>query len=231
MIKKLLLIFSFIVLTTFAFSGTTYAAEEEKIVITEELANTLNILKNLYNEGVITEEEFSSAKSMLLDPVSTSGKETKKNLTAAERKQLKEAEENKLKAQKEQLRAEKRAEKERIKQDILDREVEIERACEEDPQSKECRSAGASLKKLLIKLKLKSSATSKKEKQERELEKQASLEEQKRIKAEKAAAKRAEVAAKKAEKKRLKAERKKACSEDPESKACKEGKRKKFLIF
>jgi len=39
------------------------------------------------------------------------------------------------------------------------------------------------------------------------------------------------VAAKKAEKKRLKAERKKACSEDPESKACKEGKRKKFFIF
>ena len=157
MIKKLLLIFSFIVLTTFAFSGTTYAAEEEKIVITEELANTLNILKNLYNEGVITEEEFSSAKSMLLDPVSTSGEKTKKNLTAAERKRLKEAEENKLKAQKEQLRAEKRAERERIKQDILDREVEIERACEEDPQSKECRSVGASLNKLLIKLKLKSS--------------------------------------------------------------------------
>ena len=61
MIKKLLLTFSFIVLTTFAFSGTTYAAEEE-IVITEELANTLNVLKNLYNEGVITEEEFSIAK-------------------------------------------------------------------------------------------------------------------------------------------------------------------------
>ena len=79
MIKKLLLTFSFIVLTTFAFSGTTYAAEEE-IVITEELANTLNVLKNLYNEGVITEEEFSSAKSMLLDPISTSGKKTKKIL-------------------------------------------------------------------------------------------------------------------------------------------------------
>jgi len=189
MIKKLLLIFSFIVLTTFAFSGTTYAAEEEKIVITEELANTLNILKNLYNEGVITEEEFSSAKSMLLDPISTSGKKTKTNLTAAERKQLKEAEENKLKAQKKLLREEAKAEREKIKQASLD------------------------------------------EKKERELEKQASLEEQKRIKAEKAAAKNAEAAAKKAEKKRLKAERKKACSEDPESKACKEGKRKKFLIF
>ena len=70
MIKKLLLTLSFIVLTTIAFSGTTYAAQEgETIVITEELANTLNILKNLYNEGVITEEGFSSAKSMLLDPV------------------------------------------------------------------------------------------------------------------------------------------------------------------
>ena len=161
MIKKLLLTFSFVVLTTFAFSGTTYAAEEgEKIVITEELANTLNILKNLYNEGILTEEEFSSAKSMLLDPVSTSGKKTEKNLTAAERKQLKEAEENKLKAQKMLLREEAKAEREKIKQ--------------------------------------------------------ASLEEKERNKAERAA--------RKAEKKRLKTEWKKACSDDPASKACKEGK-------
>ena len=65
MIKKLLLTFSFIVLTTFAFSGTTYAAEEgEKIVITEELSK----LNKLYIEGIITEEEFSKAKSILLDP-------------------------------------------------------------------------------------------------------------------------------------------------------------------
>ena len=171
MIKKLLLIFSFIVLTTFAFSGTTYAAEEEKIVITEELANTLNILKNLYNEGVITEEEFSSAKSMLLDPVSTSGEKTKKNLTAAERKRLKEAEENKLKAQKKLLREEAKAEREKIKQASLEEQERIE---------------------------------------------QANLEEKEKIKAEKAA--------RKAERKRLKAEWKKSCSEDPESKACLEGK-------
>ena len=52
-------------------------------------------------------------------------------------------------------------------------------------------------------------------KAEKELAKQASLEEQEGIKAEKAAIK--------AEKKRLKAEWKKACAEDPESKACKEG--------
>ena len=77
----------------------------------------------------------------------------KKKLTAAERKREKEAEENKLRVQKEQLRAEKRAEKERIKQDILDREVEMERACVEDPQSKECRSAGAGLKKIINKIK------------------------------------------------------------------------------
>ena len=172
MIRKLLLTLSFVVLTTFAFSGTTYAAEEgEKIVITEELANTLNILKNLYNEGVITEEEFSSAKSMLLDPVSTSGKKTKKNLTAAEKKQLKEAEENKLKAQKKLLREEAKAEREKIKQASLG---------------------------------------------EKERIKQANLEEKEKNKAERAA--------RKAEKKRLKAEWKKACSEDPESKACLEGK-------
>ena len=217
MIKKLLLTLSFIALATIAFSGTTYAAQEgETIVITEELTKLIN----LYKEGVITEEEFSKAKSILLNPDSDISKKKKQKLTAAERRDLEELE-------KEELKAAKKAERERK----LDEEVEIERACEEDPQSKECRSAGASLKRLLTKIKIRSSATSIKEKKERELEKQASLEEQKRNKAEKAAAKRAEVAAKKAEKKRLKAERKKACLEDPESKACKEGKRKKFLIF
>ena len=230
MIKKLLLTLSFIALATIVFSGTTYAAQEgETIVITEELTK----LVNLYKEGVITEEEFSKAKSILLNPDSNLSKEKKrkkkkkkavifkkKKLTAVERRDLEELE-------KEELKAAKKAERERK----LDEEVEIERACEEDPQSKECRSAGGSLKRLLTTIKIRSSATSIKEKKERELEKQASLEEQKRNKAEKAAAKRAEVAAKKAEKKRLKAERKKACLEDPESKACKEGKRKKFLIF
>ena len=219
MIKKLLLTLSFIVLTTIAFSGTTYAAQEgETIVISEELTKLIN----LYKEGVITEEEFSNAKSILLNPdsdISKKKKIDKRKLTAVERRDLEELD-------KEELKAAKKAERERK----LDEEAEIERACKEDPQSKECRS-GASLKRLLKKIKIISSATSIKEKKERELEKQASLEEQKRIKAEKAAAKRAEVAAKKAEKKRLKAERKKACSEDPESKACKEGKRKKFLIF
>ena len=230
MIKKLLLTLSFIVLATIAFSGTTYAAQEgETIVISEELTKLIN----LYKEGVITEEEFSKAKSILLNPDSNLSKEKKEKkkkkkavilkkqkLTAVERRDLEELE-------KEELKAAKKAERDRK----LDEEAEIERACKEDPQSKECRSAGASLKRLLTKIKIRSSATSIKEKKERELEKQASLEEQKRIKAEKAAAKRAEVAAKKAEKKRLKAERKKACSDDPKSKACKEGKRKKFLIF
>ena len=244
MIKKLLLIFSFIVLITITFSGTTYAAQEgETIVITEELTKLIN----LYKEGVITEEEFSKAKSILLNPDSDISKKKKKKLTAAERRALEELKavkkvkkilekKQKLTAaerrdleelEKEELKAAKKAERERK----LDEKVEMERACEEDPQSKECRSAGAGLKRLLTKIKIISSATSKKEKKERELEKQASLEEQKRIKAENAAAKRAEAAAKKAEKKRLKAERKKACLEDPESKACKEGKRKKFLIF
>ena len=183
MIKKLLLTFSFIVLATIAFNGTTYMSQAgEKITVSEELANTLNILKNLYNEGVITEEEFSSAKSMLLDPVSTSGKKTKKNLTAAERKQLKEAEENKLKAQKMLLREEAKAEREKIKQASLGEKERIKQANLE----------------------------------EKERIKQANLEEKEKIKAEKAA--------RKAERKRLKAEWKKACSDDPESKACEEGK-------
>ena len=170
-------------MVTITYGGTTYMSQAgEKITVSEELANTLNILKNLYNEGVITEEEFSSAKSMLLDPVSTSGKKTKKNLTAAERKRLKEAEENKLKAQKKILREEAKAEREKIKQASLGEQERIKQANLE----------------------------------EQERIKQANLEEKEKIKAEKAA--------RKAERKRLKAEWKKACSEDPESKACLEGK-------
>ena len=135
MIKKLLLTFSFIALITVAFSGTTYAAEEEeKITVSEELANTLNILNNLYKEGVITEDEYSSARTMLLDPVSSSGKKTKKNLTAAERKQLKDIEASKLKAQKELLRDEKRAERDRIKQASLE---EKEQKCIDEYKSSE----------------------------------------------------------------------------------------------
>ena len=94
MIKKLLLTFSFIALITVAFSGTTYAAQEgEKIVISEELTKLIN----LYKEGVITEEEFSKAKSILLNPDSDISKKNKKKLTALERRDLREAEENKLK--------------------------------------------------------------------------------------------------------------------------------------
>ena len=242
MIKKLLLTLSFIVLATTAFSGTTYAAQEgETIVISEELSN----LNKLYIEGVITEEEFSKAKSILLDSDSGTTKKKKKavifkkqKLTAAERRQL----ENELieaeQALKEQLRAEKRAERERIKQASLDEKKRIteerEKACADDPKSKGCKTAKLQLTKILEKIKIKSLEEREKDKEEialekqaieerkkritkqRELEKQASLEEKERIKAEKAA--------RKAESKRLKAKWKKACSEDPESKACIEGK-------
>ena len=77
MIKKLLLTLSFIALATIAFSGTTYAAQAgETIVISEELSN----LNKLYIEGFITEEEFSKAKSILLNPDSDISKKKKKNL-------------------------------------------------------------------------------------------------------------------------------------------------------
>ena len=242
MIKKLLLIFSFIILATIAFNGTTYATQtEEIIVITEEISK----LNKLYKEGFITEEEFSKAKSILLDSDSGTTKKKKKavmfkkqKLTAAERRQL----ENELieaeKALKEQLRAEKRAERERIKQASLDEKKRIieekEKACADDPKSKECRTAKKILTKILEEIRNKSSEEIKQEKEERaleqkateerkkriakqrELEKQASLEEKERNKAERAA--------RKAERKRLKTEWKKACSEDPESKACIEGK-------
>ena len=242
MIKKLLLTFSFIVLATITFNGTTYAAQEgETIVISEELSN----LNKLYIEGVITEEEFSKAKSILLNPNSDTTKKKKKTvifkkqkLTAAERRQL----ENELieaeQALKEQLRAEKRAERERIKQASLDEKKRIieekEKACADDPKSKECRTSKKLLTKILEKIKIKSLEEREKYKEEmalekqaieerkkkianqRELEKQASLEEKERNKAERAE--------RKAERKRLKAKWKKACSDDPESKACKEGK-------
>ena len=72
MIKKLLLIFSFIILATIAFNETTYATQTgEIIVITEEISK----LNKLYKEGFITEEEFSSAKSILLNPDSGTTKE------------------------------------------------------------------------------------------------------------------------------------------------------------
>ena len=245
MIKKLLLTFSFITLVTIAFSGATYAAQAgETIVITEELSK----LNKLYIEGVITEEEFSKAKSILLDPDSNLSKEQKKKkkavmfkkqkITAAERRQL----ENELieaeQALKEQLRAEKRNERERIKQASLDEKKRIteerEKACADDPKSKGCKTAKLQLTKILEKIKIKSLKEREKDKEEmalekqaieerkkriakqRELEKQASLEEKERNKAERAE--------RKAERKRLKAKWKKACSDDPESKACLEGK-------
>ena len=163
MIKKLLLTFSFIVLTTFAFSGTTYAAEEgEKIVITEELSK----LNKLYIEGVITEEEFSKAKSILLNPDSDTKKKKKKGvflkkqkLTAAERKKLEDELIEAEKALKEQLRAEKRAEIESIKQARLDEKqarldekkrikAEKEQACAKDPKGKGCKSGKLKLTKI-----------------------------------------------------------------------------------
>ena len=59
-------------MATIAFNGTTYAIQTgEIIVITEELYK----LNKLYKEGFITEEEFSSAKSILLNPDSGTTKE------------------------------------------------------------------------------------------------------------------------------------------------------------
>ena len=90
MIKKLLLIFSFLALLSINFTETTYAAQEgETLVISDELIK----LNELYKEGVITEEEFSKAKSILLDPNIKKKKKNKEKTTAAERKRLKEAEE------------------------------------------------------------------------------------------------------------------------------------------
>ena len=165
MIKKLLLIFSFIVLTTIAFSGTTYAAQEgETIVISEELSK----LNKLYIEGFITEEEFSKAKSILLNPDSgTTKKEEKKwwqwpdeemeekkkavilkkqKLTAVERRDLEELE-------KEELKAAKKAERERKSEERKRQAEEKELArqtCKDNPEVKCPSTVLGTLKKLNI---------------------------------------------------------------------------------
>jgi len=165
MIKKLLLIFSFIILATIAFNGTTYATQTgEIIVITEEISK----LNKLYKEGFITEEEFSKAKSILLNPDSgTTKKEEKKwwqwpdeemeekkkavilkkpKLTAAERRDLEELE-------KEELKAAKKAERERKSEERKRQAEEKELArqtCKDNPEVKCPSTVLRTLKKLNI---------------------------------------------------------------------------------
>ena len=165
MIKKLLLILSFIVLATITFNETTYAAQEgETIVISEELTK----LNKLYIEGFITEEEFSKAKSILLNPDSgTKKKEEKKwwqwpdkemeekkkavtlkkqKLTAVERRDLEELEKAELKAAKE-------AEKERKSEERKRQAEEEELArltCKDNPEVKCPSTVLGTLKKLNI---------------------------------------------------------------------------------
>ena len=238
MIKKLLLTLSFIALIAITFSGTTHKAQAaDTITVAEELTK----LNDLYKEGAITEAEYSKAKYILLNPDTEIGKKEKKKkekLTAAERKQLKDAEQDELKALKEQLRAEKNAERERIKQDALDERTRIieerKEACSADPKSKACKTAKKRVTNIYEKLKIMSQEVLEKGKEDRALDKQAIKERKERLQKERALEKQAkleeqekikvEKALRKAERARLKAEWKKACSEDPESKACKEGK-------
>ena len=176
MIKKLLLIFSFIILATIAFNGTTYAIQTgEIIVITEELSK----LNKLYKEGFITEEEFSKAKSILLDSASgTTEKEEKKwwqwpdeemeekkkavilkkqKLTAVERRDLEELGKEELKAAKEaereELKAAKEAERERKSEERKRKAEEEELArltCKDNPEVKCPSTVLGTLKKLNI---------------------------------------------------------------------------------
>ena len=151
MIKKLLLIFSFIALVTFVSSGITYAWHEP-VVENETLSipNELHKLDMLYKEGVITEEEFKKAKSILLDPdldktkvkklkkINKKKKEKAEKLTAAERRDLKEAEENKLKEEREEMLAENKAFREASAEEKERLREEKRQACLEDPKAKGC---------------------------------------------------------------------------------------------
>ena len=156
MIKKLLLTLSFIVLATITFNGTTYAAQEgETIVVSEELFK----LNKLYIEGVITEEEFSKAKSILLNSDSGTTKkkkrkwwqfqteEKKPQLTAVERRDLEELEKEELKAAKEAERERKSEERKRKAEE----EEELARlTCKDNPEVKCPSTVLGTLKKLNI---------------------------------------------------------------------------------
>ena len=176
MIKKLLLIFSFIILATTTFNGTTYAIQTGEIIVIKEELYKLN---KLYKEGFITEEEFSKAKSILLNPDSgTTRKEEKKwwqwpdeemeekrkevilnkqKLTAVERRDLEELEKEELKAAKEAEREERKAEKEaerERKSEERKRKVEEEElarlTCKDNPEVKCPSTVLGTLKKLNI---------------------------------------------------------------------------------
>ena len=152
MIKKLLLIFSFIALVTFVSSGITYAWHEPAVENeTLSIPNELHKLDMLYKEGVITEEEFKKAKSVLLEPDLDEKKikklkkvkkekerEKQKKLTAAERRDLKEAEENKIKEEREEMLAEKKAFREASAEEKERLREEKKKACLDDPKAKGC---------------------------------------------------------------------------------------------
>ena len=157
MIKKLLLIFSFIILATIAFNGTTYAIQTgEIIVITEEISK----LNKLYKEGFITEEEFSKAKSILLDSDSGTTKQEEKKwwqwpdkemeekrkavilkkqkLTAVERRNLEKLEKEELKAEKHVEKKQKLTAAERRDLEELEKEeLKAAKKAERDRKSEE----------------------------------------------------------------------------------------------
>jgi len=147
MIKKLLLTLSFIVLATIAFSGTMYAAQAgETIVISEELSN----LNKLYIEGVITEEEFSKAKSILLDPDSDISKKKKQKLTAVERRNLEKLEKEELKAAKEAEKDRKRERKSEERKRQAEEKELARQTCKDNPEVKCPSTVLRTLKKLNI---------------------------------------------------------------------------------
>ena len=150
MIKKLLLTLSFIALATIAFSGTTYAAQEgETIVITEELTKLIN----LYKEGVITEEEFSKAKSILLNPdsdISKKKKIDKTKLTAVERRDLEKLEKEELKAAKEAEKESKRERKSEERKRQAEEKELARQTCKDNPEVKCPSTVLRTLKKLNI---------------------------------------------------------------------------------
>ena len=140
MFKKLLLAFFFLALVTIAFSETTFKAQaEDTITVSDELIK----LNDLYKEGIITKEEFSKAKALLLNLNVGATKEIEKKkkkarnnqakkTTAAERRDLKKLEEQKLIAAK-------KAERDSIREERKRKAEEEEWArqvCENDPDVK-----------------------------------------------------------------------------------------------
>ncbi|MBL4739251.1 MAG: hypothetical protein JKY39_05105, partial [Pelagibacteraceae bacterium] len=97
-----------------------------------------------------TEEEFSKAKSILLNPDSDISKKKKKKLTAVERRNLEKLEKEELKAAKESEKESKRERKSEERKRQAEEEELARQTCKDNPEVKCPSTVLGTLKKLNI---------------------------------------------------------------------------------